>query len=48
VVLLAWQPLAENDWVRDFAAALAAGREQPPPPSDACSSSSVLARRPVD
>ena len=35
LVLLVWQPLARNHWVRDLSAALAAGREMPTPPPDA-------------
>jgi SAM-dependent methyltransferase len=35
LVLLVWQPLAHNQWVRDFATALAGGRDLPAPPPDA-------------
>lgn len=34
LVLVAWQPLAGNDWVREISAALAAGRALPAPPPD--------------
>jgi len=35
LVLLTWQPLAGNEWIREFAGALAAGRDLPTPPPDA-------------
>jgi SAM-dependent methyltransferase len=35
LVLLAWQPLADNEWFRSTMAALAAGRELPAPPPGA-------------
>jgi SAM-dependent methyltransferase len=35
LTLLVWQPLDGNHWIRDFSAALAAGRERPAPPPDA-------------
>ena len=35
LVLFVWQSLAQNHWVRDFSAALAAGRQLPAPPPDA-------------
>jgi hypothetical protein len=35
LVLLTWQPLAANEWIRDFSGALAAGRELPSPPPEA-------------
>ena len=35
LVLLTWQPLPSNHWIRDFRDALAAGRELPAPPPDA-------------
>jgi SAM-dependent methyltransferase len=35
LVLLVWQPLAHNQWVRGFATALAGGRDLPAPPPDA-------------
>ncbi len=35
LTLLVWQPLPRNHWIRDFAGALAAGREPPAPPSGA-------------
>jgi SAM-dependent methyltransferase len=35
MVLLVWQPLAENEWYADFRAAGAAGRVLPPLPTDA-------------
>lgn len=35
LVQLVWQPLPRNHWIRDFSAALAAGRELPVPPLDA-------------
>jgi SAM-dependent methyltransferase len=35
LVLLAWQPLANNAWVRELTGALAAGRDLPAPPADA-------------
>jgi SAM-dependent methyltransferase len=35
LVLLVWQSVAMNHWVRDFTAALAVGREQPTPPAGA-------------
>jgi SAM-dependent methyltransferase len=34
LVLLVWQSLRENEWVREFSTAMAAGRELPPPPDD--------------
>jgi hypothetical protein len=34
-VLLSWQPLPNNEWVRELTGALAAGRDQPAPPGDA-------------
>jgi SAM-dependent methyltransferase len=35
LVLLVWQELSRNHWIRDFAAALAVGRDLPTPPPDA-------------
>ena len=35
LVLLTWQPLARNEWIREFIAALAAGRDLPGPPPNA-------------
>lgn len=35
LVLLTWQPLAGNEWVRELSGALAAGRDLPAPPPDA-------------
>jgi SAM-dependent methyltransferase len=35
LVLLTWQPLDANEWIRELSTALAAGREIPAPPSDA-------------
>src|SRR5262249_6067995 len=35
LLLLTWQPLSENQWVREFSTAMAAGRDLPPPPADA-------------
>jgi SAM-dependent methyltransferase len=35
LVLVAWQPLAANEWIREISGALAAGRERPTPPADA-------------
>jgi SAM-dependent methyltransferase len=35
LVLLTWQELSRNHWVRDFLAAVAAGRDLPSPPPDA-------------
>lgn len=35
LVLLTWQPLAANEWIRAFSTALAAGREPPAPPPGA-------------
>ena len=35
LVLVAWQPLAANEWIREISSALAAGRDLPAPPSDA-------------
>jgi SAM-dependent methyltransferase len=35
LVLLTWQPLPGNEWIREFIAAMAAGRDLPTPPSDA-------------
>ena len=34
-VLVTWQPLAGNEWLRAISPALAAGRDLPPPPPDA-------------
>ena len=34
LVLVAWQPLAGNEWVREISGALAAGRALPTPPTD--------------
>ena len=34
LVLVAWQPLAGNEWVREISGALAAGRNLPAPPAD--------------
>jgi hypothetical protein len=34
-VLVAWQPLPANEWMREMSSALAAGRDLPPPPADA-------------
>jgi SAM-dependent methyltransferase len=35
LVLLTWQPPAENEWIREFTGALAAERDLPGPPPDA-------------
>jgi len=35
LVLLTWQPLATNEWIRELSTALAAGRDLPTPPPDA-------------
>ena len=35
LVLLTWQPLSENEWLREFAGAMAPGRQPPSPPPDA-------------
>jgi SAM-dependent methyltransferase len=35
LVLATWQPLAGNEWIREIAGALAAGRQPPAPPADA-------------
>ena len=35
MVLLAWQPLSQNEWMRELMTALAAGRDLPSPPADA-------------
>jgi SAM-dependent methyltransferase len=35
VVLLVWQALERNHWIRDFSAALSGGRDMPTPPPDA-------------
>jgi SAM-dependent methyltransferase len=34
LVLLTWQPLAANEWIREFSFALAAGRDLPTPPPE--------------
>ena len=35
LVLLTWQPISRNEWIREFLGALALGRELPAPPPDA-------------
>jgi SAM-dependent methyltransferase len=35
MVLVTWQPLGGNEWIREIAGALAAGRDLPVPPADA-------------
>ena len=35
LTLLVWQPLAENEWIREIRAAFAVGRDLPMPPPDA-------------
>ncbi|MGQ0480534.1 MAG: class I SAM-dependent methyltransferase [Pseudonocardia sp.] len=35
VALLVWQAFADNEWIREFFGALAAGRDLPAPPADA-------------
>ena len=35
MLLVAWQPLAANEWIREISGALAAGRDLPAPPPDA-------------
>jgi len=35
LVLVTWQPLSENEWIREFSGALAGGRDLPAPPPDA-------------
>jgi SAM-dependent methyltransferase len=35
LVLVTWQPLPGNEWIREISAALAAGRDLPTPPPDA-------------
>jgi SAM-dependent methyltransferase len=35
LVLMTWQPLPHQEWMREFSAALAAGRDLPSPPPDA-------------
>jgi SAM-dependent methyltransferase len=34
MVLLVWQPFAENEWFREFLGAVSVGRDFPPPPPD--------------
>ncbi len=34
LVLLTWQPVQANEWIREISTALAAGRERPTPPPD--------------
>ena len=34
MVLVTWQPLAGNEWIREISGALAAGRDRPAPPPD--------------
>lgn len=34
-VLLTWRPFVENEWIREFSAAMGAGRGMPAPPPDA-------------
>jgi SAM-dependent methyltransferase len=34
LILLTWQPLAANEWIREFSRALAAGHDLPAPPPD--------------
>lgn len=34
LVLIAWQPLPANEWIREISGALAAGRDLPAPPPD--------------
>jgi hypothetical protein len=35
MVLVTWQPMGENEWLREFRTALAVGRDLPTPPPDA-------------
>ena len=35
LALVTWQPLPENEWIREISGALAAGRDLPAPPPDA-------------
>ena len=35
LVLVTWQPLPGNEWIREISGALAAGRDRPAPPPDA-------------
>lgn len=35
LVMLTWQPVSENEWLREFSTAMAAGRELPTPQADA-------------
>src|SRR5206468_5554978 len=35
LVLVTWQPLSGNEWIREISGALAAGRDLPAPPPDA-------------
>jgi SAM-dependent methyltransferase len=35
IALVTWQSLADNEWIREFRSALAAGRDLPAPPPDA-------------
>lgn len=35
LVLVTWQPLLHNEWIREFSGALAAGRDRPAPPPGA-------------
>ena len=35
MILVTWQGLAANEWVREITTALAAGRDRPAPPPDA-------------
>jgi hypothetical protein len=35
LVLVTWQPLPANEWIREISGALAAGRDLPAPPPDA-------------
>jgi SAM-dependent methyltransferase len=35
LALVSWQPVSENEWIREITSAMAAGRELPVPPPDA-------------
>lgn len=35
LAIVSWRPLADNEWIRELSAAMAAGRDLPAPPADA-------------
>jgi SAM-dependent methyltransferase len=47
LAMVAWQPVSENEWIREISTAMAAGRDLPAPPPDAPGPFSLSDAEPV-